>query len=191
MKREMLPLWSFQDIHHFEKIWIGSTQTFQERYKKNKQIEFVFLENQLRLHTLSSIEKYILHRSGPIQFCMRQTMCSPQRWFRPCTNNENFCKTWKMETNHFRWIFLLNTLMILIVNVLCSLFKLMMFFQHEWSKFCWMIRVVSGLWSHYLVHYVAHKVFISNFTNREKDSIFSYIHLNNLSIQGWEKETLI
>lgn len=55
MKREMLLLWSFQDILHFEKIWIGSTQTFQERYKKNKQIEFVFLENQLRLHTLSSI----------------------------------------------------------------------------------------------------------------------------------------
>ena len=55
MKREMLLLWSFQDIHPFEKIWIGSTQTFQERYKKNKQIEFVFLENQLRLHTLSSV----------------------------------------------------------------------------------------------------------------------------------------
>ena len=54
MKREMLLLWSFQDIRHSEKIWIGSTQTFQERYKKNKQIEFVFLENQLRLHTLSS-----------------------------------------------------------------------------------------------------------------------------------------
>ena len=34
MKREMLLLWSFQDIHHFEKIWIGSTQTFQERYKE-------------------------------------------------------------------------------------------------------------------------------------------------------------
>lgn len=55
MKREMLLLWSFQDIHHFEKIWIGSIQIFQERYKKCKQIDLLyFLENQLRFHTLSS-----------------------------------------------------------------------------------------------------------------------------------------
>ena len=67
---------------------------------------------------------------------------------------------------------------------------LMCFFHHEWSKLCLMIHVVSGLWSHYLLHYVSHKVFISNFTNREKDSFFSYIHLNNLLI-WWIQSTLV
>ena len=47
------------------------------------------------------------------------------------------------------------------------------FFQLEWSKLCSMIHVVSGLWSHYLLHYVSHEVFISNFTNKEKHCFFS------------------
>ena len=46
MKRGMLLLWSFQDIHHFEKIWIGSIQIFQERYKKCKQKDLLYISRK-------------------------------------------------------------------------------------------------------------------------------------------------
>ena len=149
----------------------------------------LFLGNQLKMHTpLFTLKFYFapFFRLGPILFCMRQTMCSPRRWYRPCTNKGNFCKTLRLETNHFRWI-LLN-----LINDDLFMFMLMSFFfnmngETYFQWFMWFL--VFGPTICFIMSLIKYLYPISP-TGKRQLFLLHNIHLNNLLI-WWIQTTFV
>ena len=120
--------------------------------RMQKILHFFFLMKASLIHCF--------YRSGHILSCMRQTMCSPLRWFRPCTSRGNFFKISKVETNHSRWkitqlnfkIFERSIYTTIVVNswtqITIALVKNVLF--DPWSNI------------HCTLSLISHKIFISN-----------------------------